>query len=207
MNNGGIFGIYLAAGKSSRMGFDKLLLPLGSMPLGSLALHTALMSQLDRILVVTKEEDSLDWIDPSLLVSPLCEKWCSIPCATASQGQAYSLRCGLQEAQRGEAKAVMILLADQPFVSCEMINELIFHYKKSLRENKQCDYVAASYQEILRPPILFSNQLFPVLLKMQGDKGARQLLRKGAAFEGITIEYEDAREFHDVDTEEEYFSF
>lgn len=207
MNNGGIFGIYLAAGKSSRMGFNKLLLPLGNMSLGSLALHTALMSQLDRILVITKEEDPLDWIDPSLLVHSLREKWYSIPCAIASQGQAYSLRCGLQEAQKGKAEAVMILLADQPFISCEMINELIFHYKNSLQENKQYDYVAASYQEIPRPPILFSNRLFPLLLNMQGDKGARQLLRKGAAFEGITIEYEDARKFHDVDTEEEYFSF
>ena len=46
-----VVGIYLAAGKSQRMGTpNKLALPVGKMSLGSLALETALKSSLDKVL-------------------------------------------------------------------------------------------------------------------------------------------------------------
>ena len=51
-----IAGIYLAAGNSSRMGSNKLALPVGTMTVGSLALETALKSSLDKVYIITKDD-------------------------------------------------------------------------------------------------------------------------------------------------------
>ena len=50
-----ITGVYLAAGSSSRMGSNKLALPVGTKTLGSLAVQTALKTPLDQIYIITKE--------------------------------------------------------------------------------------------------------------------------------------------------------
>lgn len=202
----GIAGIYLAAGTSSRMGVNKLSLPLGGGSLGSLALQAALESNLDNLIVVTKMEDDLQWIAPSLSSRCMRKRWRHVPCAGAVWGQSYSLRCGLQACIGLHVKAVIILLADQPFITADMINQLIDYYKKALQEKQKPDYVAASYQGLARPPILFSDNFFPVLLTLQGDQGARQVVRNGLSRNGTVIEYEDPQAFYDVDTWEAYRS-
>ena len=61
-----VIGIYLAAGDSRRMGTNKLLLDIGGIPLGSLALQAALESKVHQVLVITKRDDRLTWIVPHL---------------------------------------------------------------------------------------------------------------------------------------------
>jgi molybdenum cofactor cytidylyltransferase len=195
----GIIGIYLAAGQSKRMNCDKLLLPFAGVPLGSIALCTALKSQLDHIVIVTSTKD-LPWITPSLSSPAQQQKWSHIPCKESYKGQSYSLRCGLQVAKASKAEAIMILLADQPFISKEMIDQLLTYYKN----HKHFSFIASGYQGIPLPPILFSYSFFPFLSKLQGDEGARQLLRKKSPFTGKVIEFKDAKNFYDIDTEEEY---
>src|ERR1700730_6209252 len=119
-----IAGIYLAAGKSSRMGSNKLNLPLVDMPLGSFALRSALYSSLDQIFVVTREEDSLEWISPFLISN---EKLLSVRCMNASQGQAESLKTGIKAALEMDVDAVIIFLADQPLLSIQMIETIVNH--------------------------------------------------------------------------------
>lgn len=58
-----LIGVFLAAGKSRRMGQNKLALPLKGENIGSLSLKTALSSRLDHVLVVERTEHaSLEWI-------------------------------------------------------------------------------------------------------------------------------------------------
>jgi molybdenum cofactor cytidylyltransferase len=200
----GIFGIYLAAGKSSRMGCHKLSLPVAGTSLGSVALQTALRSELDGVLVVTRPDDMLDWLDPAMRTAPLREKWRQLFCSDASQGQGYSLRCGLQRAQDLQARAVVVLLADQPFVSVEMINHLLQTFRDGEGQQQPLDYVASSHQGLLQPPILFSHTLFPLLLTLQGDEGARRIIRVNDGLHGTCIEFANARLFQDVDTPFDY---
>lgn len=202
-----IVGLVLAAGQSSRMGTKKLSLPAGAMPLGSHALHAALASQLDRVLVVTQQEDPLDWIDSALFADDVRSRWCHIPCADAARGQAHSLCCGLQAADQQQADAVLILLADQPFVTTELINELIRHYKQAQQERHPNSYIAACLHGKPRPPVLFSYQALPLLMQLEGDVGARRLLRSGSSLQGKWIECDDPRLFLDVDTREDYEIF
>jgi molybdenum cofactor cytidylyltransferase len=201
---GGILGIYLAAGKSSRMRCRKLSLLVEETPLGSIALQTALRSELDGVLVVTRDDDKLDWITPALQSAPFREKWRHLPCADASNGQAHSLRCGLQGAQEAKARAVLILLADQPFVSETMLNHLIQTFRQHEGEGLTIDYVSSSYHGMQRPPILFPCRLTPLLLTLQGDEGARRLVRKNGSLSGACIEFAHVNLFLDVDTPADY---
>lgn len=99
-----------------------------------------------------------------------------------------------------KADGIMILLADQPFISAQMINDLIDVYET----HKNVPFIAANFRSILRPPVLFSPELFPALMRLEGDEGARKLLRQGAVMKGMAIEYMDERAFYDVDTKEDY---
>lgn len=200
MNQKRIIGIYLAAGKSSRMGTNKLSLSLRETTVGSLGLQAALQSMLDHVIVVTKTGDPFDWVDPVFFSSQMRKRWTGISCPQAAKGQAYSLRCGLQEGKRMKADGIMILLADQPFVPTQMINDLIDCYETY----KNISFVAANFRNILRPPVLFSPELFPSLMRLEGDEGARKLLRQGAVMKGMSIKYMDERAFYDVDTKEDY---
>lgn len=192
-----VIGIYLAAGKSSRMGTDKLRLSIGDTTLGSLALYAALQSQLERVVVVTRDEGVPSWADSLLLAEVLRSKTRYVQCANADLGQAASLGTGLQTARIYSPDAIMILLADQPFVTVHMLNELICCYDSSPRS-----YVAASYRGVKQPPVIIGKEWFDELVELSGDEGARKLLRRDES--GLALEYSDPLLFYDVDTEQQY---
>ncbi|EGK12405.1 NTP transferase domain-containing protein [Kroppenstedtia eburnea] len=198
----GVIGIYLAAGRSSRMGCDKLRLPLGEMALGSWALTAAVQSRLEQVIVVTGEPHAPAWIAPSLFREPFREKWRSVSCPGAREGQALSLICGLKAAQAGHPEAVMVLLGDQPGVTVDMINRMLRCYE---RESVSC--VASSHRGILQPPVLFSGVWFSDLLQLKGDEGARRLLRDPGTRTSVACTWEDSSAFVDVDTPEQYIGY
>ncbi|WP_010501973.1 nucleotidyltransferase family protein [Paenibacillus elgii] len=197
MKRNKIIGIYLAAGQSTRMGSDKLRLPLGSMCLGNYALAAALNSELDYVLVVSNDT-SADWIDCTFYWEPIRRKWSVIHCSEAHLGQGHSLRCGVQAALAMEAAAVMILLADQPLVTKEVIHELLHRFQA----NTGIGFVASRYDGLARPPVIFAQRMFPDLLLLQGDQGARHLIRKERS--GICIDFASPDLFIDVDHAEDY---
>ncbi|WP_282936288.1 nucleotidyltransferase family protein [Paenibacillus sp. RC67] len=197
MKQNNIVGIYLAAGRSSRMGSDKLRLPLGPMNLGNYALAAALSSNLDYVLVVSNEA-AVEWMDNTFYNDPNKRKWSVIRCSEAHLGQAHSLRFGVQTALAMEAAAVMIVLADQPFISKEMINELLIRFQT----NRNISFVASRYDGLARPPVIFAQRMFPELLRLQNDQGARHLIRTVTS--GICIDFASPDLFIDVDTAEDY---
>ncbi|MFD0710778.1 nucleotidyltransferase family protein [Paenibacillus sp. GCM10027626] len=202
MKRNNIVGIYLAAGQSTRMGSDKLRLPLGPMNLGNYALAAALSSKLDYVWVIVNDA-AADWIDKALYQDPLKRKWSAISCPESHLGQAHSLRCGVEAALVAEATAVMILLADQPLITKEMINELLLCFQTH-RVKSGIGFAASRYEGLARPPVIFDRRMFPDLLQLQNDQGARQLIRKESL--GICIDFPIADLFMDVDTAEDYWT-
>ena len=97
-----------------------------------------------------------------------------------------------------EATAVMILLADQPLITTEMINELLLCFQT----NSNIGFVACSYDGLARPPVIFARRMLPDLLQLQGDQGARHVIRKEKS--GIHIDFAIPDLFIDVDTTEDY---
>jgi molybdenum cofactor cytidylyltransferase len=200
-----VIGICLAAGRSSRMGCDKLALPLGGMALGSHALYSAIRSALQKTIVISREDSvAPSWIDPKLRQWPWNQRWQAVYCPSADQGQARSLQCGLTAAlcTSPDADAVMVLLSDQPFVKTSMIAQLLEHYSDT-----DAPFVAArrSGDAFPRPPIVIGRSLFPDLFELKGDEGARRLLRD-PSIPGQFVDFDDPSLFYDVDTKEQFLS-
>ena len=189
-------GIYLAAGNSRRMGTNKLALPIGTMSLGSLALETALQSALTRIYVIVQQTDDVQWLPAEMKEH---EKCIIVPCATAAEGQSESLRCGIKSAQEDDIDAVMVVLADQPFITTQIIDRMI----ACMHEAPAKKFIATSYNETISPPILFSSSLYPALLNVTGDTGAKTLIQE-LKNEGTLLPCTDKRLISDIDTKEEY---
>lgn len=196
-----VAGVFLAAGRSSRMGRNKLNLKLGDTTIGSSSFHAAFHSNLDHIMVITQKEDRLGWMDPFFHQS---SRWSQIECDEAEKGQAYSLRKGLQAAMDYRADAAVILLADQPFVQPAIINGLISLYKTALAAGEEAGSISSSFKGRQQPPLLFSKNLFPRLMELTGDIGARKILREMPKDRSLIIDYQDWRPFYDIDTEDDY---
>lgn len=190
-----IIGIYLAAGKSKRMGKCKLSLPLAVKPLGAIALKEIIQSNIDHLLVVTNNL-SAGWLTSADALRFYSNKWENIVSLQAHLGQSYSLRTGISRATQLGADSVIVFLADQPFVTARMINLLINE------ANSEHAYVASSDGGVLKPPILFNQKAFAELMTIRGDEGARSLLRD-CAFTGTSITMSSDQLF-DIDTIEEY---
>ncbi|MGH0692413.1 NTP transferase domain-containing protein [Bacillus cereus] len=165
-----IVGIYLAAGKSRRTGpgLHKLYLPTGNTLLGNKALYTSLSSNLSDVIVVSNQPS---W----LLHYTQVERVHILSCEKSCLGQSYFLHCGLEKAESMNADGVVVMLADQPFITVKLLNSLIDSYEHL----PQLDYVAASFQ------------------------GARSIFFD-KSFQGKITVYSDAKLFYDVDTIEDY---
>ncbi|MCR2821588.1 nucleotidyltransferase family protein [Lederbergia panacisoli] len=190
-----IAGIYLAAGKSSRMGKNKLALPLGNAPLGAVALESALQSSLEKMYIITNSSQKSVWLE-SLMNH---EKVSILTCPLAYLGQSESIKCGIRRAQAEEFNAVMVLLADQPYISIKIIEDMILY----LENNPSLQFVAASNHDIIKPPVLFSASMYPALLQLQGDSGAKALLQANAG-KGKVLSFSSAKAFLDIDTKDDY---
>ncbi len=109
-------------------------------------------------------------------------------------GMSSSIKVGLQEllSIEPEIDALVIALCDQPFVSAETIDRLAEKFAQA-----HTQMVAAEYAGVAGVPALFSKEMFDALSRLEGDKGARDLLRDpGASVE--TIEIKEAAV--DIDT-------
>lgn len=187
-------GIYLAAGSSKRFGSDKLTQPIHNKALGTLALATALESGLEKVIVVTKELDPI-WLIP-FLKHAKCDQ---VTCMDAHLGQACSIQTGLRHAELRQAEAIMVMLADQPFITVHMIDILISTFK----EKGNSAFIASRHNGIICPPILFARHMFPNLYTLRGDSGAKSLLIEHAA-EGTFLDFADGKPFYDIDTIHDY---
>lgn len=187
--------IYLAAGKSSRMGHNKLEKPWKNTTLGSSALQQVLKSSAEEVIIVTNQSV---WIDNRIFEqNKRAIRLTASP--QAVKGQAYSLRTGVNEAVRIGAEAVLVVLADQPGLTAETIDRLIVQARR-----QTCDFAGMWTGHHYQPPMLFKKQMFAALQKVEGDRGAASILRTEHAWTGIPYTDFQQVEQLDIDTKEEY---
>jgi len=160
----GVTAIVLAAGASTRMGQPKLLLEVGGIPLVRRVAEAAVGSRAGSVLVVTGDDDS------AIRVC-LADAALTIQNPEAHEGLASSIAAGVAAAEARGASAVLLVLADQPAVSVEILDRLLDAYESG-RDPVACDYEGGP-----GPPALFARRHFPALRALQGDRGAKALLR------------------------------
>lgn len=181
------------------MGYPKLSADVpGNGKLGTAALRSALRSGLGPIVVVTKPGPAPDWLADieGELAAGSCVRAESV---RAKSGMAYSIRAGFAEASRYEPRAVLILLADMPLVSTEMIEALANRFEAE----PHLDFVAYRLGGLPLPPVLLAASMFPLFRNLEGDAGARSLLQD-PRFNGAYLQAEEDAWLADVDTEEDW---
>lgn len=161
--------LILAAGQSKRLGSPKQLLTYGGETLIGKVSRMALGLNMGPVCCVLGAH--ADTVRAALGDDHVHIVWNE----AWMEGMAGSLRVGLQAMQNQfpETDGVLILVCDQPFLDQELIEKLV----KAQRESG-LPAAAASYQGKPGTPALFHKCLFPELLQLQGDKGARKLLER-----------------------------
>ena len=164
--SGPVTGILLAAGTSSRMGRNKMLVELKGESVLRGAVRRALAGGLSPLLVVLgheaeKARPELDGLPCQIVINPNYE-----------QGINSSLKAGISAVPAG-TQAAVVMLADMPFVTPEMITGLIDRYRES-----EAPLVISDYEGVNAPPMLYDKSLFEELLAMTGEGCGRQVVRR-----------------------------
>ena len=94
-----------------------------------------------------------------------------------SEGMASSIVCGLKSLTTlfPVVDAVIFMVCDQPYISTEILNELVEEYIKTGKP-----IIASSYDNNLGIPALFDSSLFTKLLALKGDTGAKKIIAQNA---------------------------
>ena len=160
-----IGGIVLAAGLSERMVGDvpKQLLQLGDVPMVAVTVRNAEASWLDRIVVVTghRGTEVADAVSDGRAIV--------IDNPDYRQGNMTSFRAGF--AALAECEACVVLLADMPTVTTEMIDKLVEVWA---RERPWA--AVAGYRDGRAHPLLLSADAMTHAVAMEGAKGVWRFL-------------------------------
>lgn len=163
---GSIAGVLLAAGTSSRMGRNKMLFDLQGETVLRRAARTALAGGLSPLLVVLgheaeRAERELAGLPCQVVINP-----------NYQEGINSSLKSGIAAVPDG-ARAALVMLADMPFVTAEMLAGLVERYRSSA-----APLVISDYAGVNAPPMLYDRGLFEELLAMTGEGCGRQVVRR-----------------------------
>ena len=174
--------IILAAGTSSRLGEPKQLLKYKGESLIKIAVKKAMKLTPNVTVVLGHQATTIikEIIDLqiAITVNPRFK-----------EGIGRSIAFGINETKKYEN--TLIMLCDQPFIPVEHFKKLIDKHDKLL--------VASQYGTYPTVPVIFSKKYYPELLKLEGDKGARELLRR----EDTPIVKLDKKYAVDIDTKED----
>ncbi len=160
-----VAGVVLAAGSSTRMGRNKLLLDLDGETMVRRAVRQAVEATLSPVVVVLGHE-----------ADRVRDELAGLPCrpvvnAEHALGAGASLRVGVREV--GDAAALVLSLADMPFVTASMLASLVARYRES-----GARLVMSRYGDVEAPPHLFDRSLFEELLAGPDDRCAKPVIRR-----------------------------
>jgi CTP:molybdopterin cytidylyltransferase MocA len=162
----GVSAVLLAAGAGSRFGGGKLLAPYRGRPLIEASLSNLADAPVEETVVVVGE--SAERLRE--VCAPYDVRVVENP--DRAQGQSTSVLAGLRSLEP-EARAAVVLLADQPLVGAGVVERLVAAFEKGAR------VAVATYDGRPRNPVLFSREVWPLLMaELSGDEGARPFLRR-----------------------------
>lgn len=158
-----VSGVVLAAGASTRMGTQKLLLPFGSEPLVRRAVRQVLAAGFDDVLVVlgSEHEATRGALDGLPVRQALNLQFAS--------GMGSSFRTAVEHL--ADSAAAMFALADQPFVTAREYCTVLDAYRQHA-----APIVSVRYGDVVAPPHLFEREFFPELAQL--THGARPVLQR-----------------------------
>lgn len=168
-----IGGLLLAAGGSRRMGTPKQLMLYKGVSLVRRAAQALIDAAFYPVVVVigSEAEGSRKELDGLEVVIAENQMW--------ETGMSSSIRVGMENMLIAgpSIDAVLITLCDQPRVTADKLALFSDSFAGGHR-----GIIAAEYDGIRGVPALFPAAMFDELMDLEGDKGARDLIRSGDAF-------------------------
>jgi molybdenum cofactor cytidylyltransferase len=186
-----VAAIVLAAGRSTRMGGpNKLLLPLGGKPVVAHAVEAALASRARPVIVVTGHQ--ADAVTEALADYDVL----TVHNPDYATGLASSLKAGVRAVPE-DADGALVVLGDMPAIPHQLLDHLIDAF------GARPDATAALpvHEGRRGNPVLLGRALFPAVLRLEGDEGARRLIGRDGVVE---VPVDDAGIAADVDTPEAF---
>ena len=189
-NHGAVYAVLLAAGASRRFGDEnKLLAEIEGIALVRRVAKEIVNSRAAGIIAVTGFEserirEALTGLEIKFAENP-----------DFAEGLASSIKCGVA-ALPADATGAMIVLADMPGMAQAHLNRLISifesvsHEKIVYSERKDGSQVS---------PVIWPARYFNALKKLEGDRGAKHLIRQNAqATRPVNVDNE--KMLGDIDT-------
>jgi molybdenum cofactor cytidylyltransferase len=160
-----IAAVVLAAGKSTRMGSNKLLKPVSGKPMIRQTVETVLQSRASPVVIVTGHDagplrEALKGLNVVFVDNP-----------QFAQGLSTSLAAGVASLP-ATVDGVLMVLGDMPLVPATTLNKLISAFDP--QEGRSI--CVPVYQGERGNPILWGRQHFGELASIKGDRGAKVLL-------------------------------
>ena len=161
----GVAAVVLAAGRGQRFGgkIPKPLLQFDGRPLVAYAVDAAVASGCAPVLVVVGDDDVAAAVVEATVVRN----------DDPDRGISSSLQCALRVlADRAHVDAVVVGLADQPFVGAGAYRRLVQAFDEGAR------LAVATYGETRGNPVLLAREFWAEAEQLSGDEGARALFRR-----------------------------
>ena len=189
-----IAAVVLAAGMSTRMGSNKLLVKIAGQPLVRRVVKCLEATAVRPIAVVTGHEHeaicaALAGSQATIVHNP-----------DYRAGLSTSLRAGIRSLT--ECDGAIIMLGDMPAISPVVIEKMIAAYEPKTR-NAIC---VATSRGRRGNPVLFDRAFFPELQTISGDIGAREIIRMHWPLV-CEVDVDDDGPLIDLDTPEELERF
>ncbi|NNE25963.1 MAG: nucleotidyltransferase family protein [Saprospiraceae bacterium] len=167
MNND-IAIVLLAAGASSRLGRAKQLLKYkGDVLINNVIEHSKKVVAETNVYVVlgAHADDIRKNIKDDAVRIVINNNW--------KEGMGSSIRSGIAKVKtNSDMQACILSVIDQPYLNAEVFADIIQLY----RENKP-KIISSRYRNVYGPPTLFGRQYFDDLLRLEGDKGAKAIIK------------------------------
>mgnify|MGYP001812580947 CR=1 FL=1 len=176
------------------MGGVKQLLPYANSTLLETVIQNALASKADKVYCVlgANSEAIKSQIKNSKVAFIDNLNW--------NDGLSSSIVTGITytESIKEKPKAVLVMLADQPYVDSKYINELI-----ELFNMNQDKIIVSAYGNKKGVPAIFPKRFNDDLLKLKGDKGAKAFFNS-KEIDTVTFASKSKKALNDIDTLEDY---
>ncbi len=154
-------GLILGAGLGTRFGGRKLLTPIDGKPMIQHVLDLSADARLSPVVVVlgadaNEIESTCSWRDELLV-------WNSAP----EEGIASSVRTGMRRlSSLAEARRVVVLLADQPFLSLDQLSVVL---------GASGQIVVPRWSGKVGNPVVLDRSVWPLAASLEGDRGFSQV--------------------------------
>jgi molybdenum cofactor cytidylyltransferase len=183
-----------AAGMSTRLGRNKLLLPFKGQPLIAHAVDTLMASKVDEIIVVLGHE-------ADQVRAAIGDKGVRlVENPDYRLGLSTSVRAGFA-AMSVQTTGIMIYLADQPLLESGEVDFLIHALAEAAKANKSI--VVPLYRGQRGNPVIVKATYKASLLAITGETGCRRLIKQNPD-QVLTVEMETDHVVRDIDTMEAY---